>query len=83
MLGQRAKSFKKANKRIKQYCDSIVNVNIEFNTKANAMYLVKLKQLKETLVSKLESTKIVRRKQLLIECARLARKLIREELLKK
>jgi hypothetical protein len=83
LSGQRAESFKKANERIKRYCDGIVNVDIEFNTKANAMYLVKLKQLEETLVGESESTKMVRRKQLLTECARSAGKPTREELLKK
>lgn len=83
LSGQRAESFKKANEKIKRYCDGIVNVDIEFNTKANAMYLVKLKQLEETLVGESESTKMVRRKQLLTECARSAGKPTREELLKK
>ncbi|KAF3049136.1 hypothetical protein E8E11_001847 [Didymella keratinophila] len=83
LSGQRAESFKKANERIKRFCDGIVNVDIEFNTKANAMYLVKLKQLEETLVGESESTKMVRRKQLLTECARSAGKPTREELLKK
>lgn len=83
LSGQRAESFKKANEKIKRYCDGIVNVDIEFNTKANAMYLVKLKQLEETLVGESESTKMVRRKQLLTECARSAGKPTGEELLKK
>lgn len=83
LSGHRAESFKKANGNIKRYCDGIMNVDIEFNTKANAMYLVQLKRLEETLVGESESTKMVRRKQLLTECAKSAGKPTREELLQK
>jgi hypothetical protein len=83
LSGHRAESFKKANGRIKRYCDGIMNVDIEFNTKANAMYLVQLKQLEEKLGGESESTKMLRRKQLLTQCAKSAGQPLREELLKK
>ncbi|KAF1363099.1 hypothetical protein EJ07DRAFT_152616 [Lizonia empirigonia] len=75
--------FKRANKKIERYCDGIMNVDIVFNTKANALYLAQLKELEKDLVGKPESSKVLRRKQLLTECAKAAGQPSREELLKK
>ncbi|KAF1357338.1 hypothetical protein EJ07DRAFT_32460, partial [Lizonia empirigonia] len=83
LTGPRLEIMKRANEKIEQYCDRILNVDVEFNTKANALYLAKLKRLEEELSGESESHKMLRRKQLHTHCVKEAGQPSKEELLKK
>ncbi|KAF1347267.1 hypothetical protein EJ07DRAFT_160404 [Lizonia empirigonia] len=83
LTGPRLEIIKRANERIERYCDQILNVDVEFNTKANALYLAKLKRLEKELSGEPESHKMLRRKQLHTHCVKEAGQPSKEELLKK
>ncbi|KAF1353036.1 hypothetical protein EJ07DRAFT_134551 [Lizonia empirigonia] len=82
MSKEKTEIFKRANETIERYCNGVMNVDIHLNTKANALYLVQLKELEKELVGKPESSKVLRRKQLLTECAKTVGQPSKDELLK-
>ncbi|KZM26582.1 hypothetical protein ST47_g2219 [Ascochyta rabiei] len=75
--------FKRANENIERYCNQIVNVDVEHNTRATALYLVRLEKLEKELAGQSESTKVLRRKRLQTSCAKEAGQPTKAELLKK
>lgn len=81
--GPRLEIIKRTNEKIEQYCNRILNVDVEFNTKANALYLARLKKLEEELSGESESKKMLRRKQLHTHCVKEAGQPTKEELLQK
>ncbi|KAF2623977.1 hypothetical protein BU25DRAFT_477072 [Macroventuria anomochaeta] len=83
LSGSKVEIFKQANQRIERYCDKILNADVAFNTKAEALYRVRLKKLEEDLIRKPESHKMQRRKALHTHCIKEARRPSREDLLKK
>ncbi|KAF2633005.1 hypothetical protein BU25DRAFT_471155 [Macroventuria anomochaeta] len=81
LSGPRIEIVNRANQNIEQYCNQIVNVDVQFNTKANALYLTRLKKLEEGLAGQSESQKVLRRKQLQVRCVKEAGQPSKEELL--
>ena len=49
MTGPKLEIVKRVNEKIERYCNWILNVDVDFNTRANALYLVRLKKLEEEL----------------------------------
>ena len=83
MTGPKLEIVKRANEKIERYCNRILNIDVDFNNKANALYLVRLKKLEEELTGQPESNKMLRRKQLHTQCVKEAGQPSKEELLKK
>lgn len=79
----RVEIVKRANEKIEQYCDKILNVDVDFNTQANALYLTKLQKLEKELTGQSESEKMVRRKKLHTQCVEHTGQPSKEALLKK